>query len=163
MLIAIISDIHDNLVNLTKCLDWCQANDVDEIICCGDVTNGETLKTLASTFTKEIHLVKGNMELYKEKEVLEYENITYYSKAGWFDIDGKTIGACHEPFYLEEIIRKEKCDIIFYGHTHKPWEEQRNSIKIINPGNVAGVLHKATFATWNTETDELELKILEQL
>ena len=39
MLIAIISDIHDNLVNLTKCLNWCNANKIKTIICCGDITN----------------------------------------------------------------------------------------------------------------------------
>ena len=64
MLIAIISDIHDNLANLEKCLNWAKANNCGELICPGDITNSETLQFLAHHFSGPIHLVKGNMELY---------------------------------------------------------------------------------------------------
>ena len=64
MKIAIISDIHDNLVNLKKCLDWCGQNGAEAVICCGDVTNGETLAFLRDNFRGPIHLVRGNMEIY---------------------------------------------------------------------------------------------------
>ena len=57
---AVISDIHDNLVTLKQCLDWCNEQKYADLICCGDVTNSETLNFLARNFDGTIHLVKGN-------------------------------------------------------------------------------------------------------
>ncbi len=47
MKIVIISDIHDNHVNLNKCLSWCKNNEIEEMICCGDVANDETIEILS--------------------------------------------------------------------------------------------------------------------
>ena len=163
MTIAIISDIHDNLINLEKCLDWCRINKTKAMICCGDVTNSETIKYLSKNFSGEIHLVKGNVELYSEAELEKYKNITYYGKVGRFKVGSKTAGACHEPFYIEDVIKKGRCDIIFYGHTHRPWEEKRQGVKAINPGTLGGMFQKSTFATWNTKDDEIELKVMDTL
>ena len=41
MLVAIISDIHNNEVNLRKVLDYCKAQEIDTIICCGDLASQE--------------------------------------------------------------------------------------------------------------------------
>ncbi len=164
MLIAIISDIHDNLVNLKKCLSWCKQENVDQLICCGDVTNRETLNFLATHFSSTIHLVKGNMEIYNEQEVKQYNNIKYYGKVGKVELESKTVGICHEPFLIDKLLKSSQgYDMIFYGHTHKPWQDKKNKIKSTNPGNIAGVLHKATFATWDTQTNKLKLILLELL
>jgi len=53
------------------------------------------------------------------------------------------------------------CDIIFYGHTHKPWIEEKNGVKLVNSGTLGGVFQKATFAVWDTDQDEPELKIID--
>lgn len=161
MLIAIISDIHDNLVNLEKCLTWCKENNYQEIICCGDITNSETLEFLSNKFNGPIHLVKGNVEIYSESEARQYKNIKYYGKIGRMKAGNKKIGICHEPSLIDKIIKEEPCDIIFYGHTHKPWELKKGGIRLINPGTLGGMFQKATFAVWDSETGKLELKILE--
>jgi len=163
MKVAIISDIHDNLVNLEKCLNWCQENKVKNIICCGDVTNGETLKLLAENFAGKIYLVNGNVELYDKEEIKQYKNIKYFGRIGRFELNKKNIGFCHELYLVEKILEKGKCDIIFYGHTHKPWEEKVHETKIINPGTLGGVFTRATFAVWDTKSEKLELKLLEVL
>ena len=38
-----------------------------------------------------------------------------------------------------------------------------NECRMINPGELAGQFNKPTFAVYDTETDNLELKILEKL
>ncbi len=163
MKIAIISDLHDNLVNLEKCLVWCQANNIQEIICCGDVTNTDTLSFLSSRFPSTIHLARGNMEIFYDEEVEQFSNIKYYGRAGGiFNIEDKKIGICHEPYLIDNLL-SDNPDIIFYGHTHKPWIEKKNNTKIVNPGTLAGMFQKATFAFWDTSKDKLELKILENL
>ena len=163
MKIAIISDIHDNQTNLQKCLDWCNNNLIEQIICCGDLTNSETLKLLAKKFKGEIRLVKGNVNLYGEEEVEKYKNIHYYGRVGRVKITDKWIGICHEPYLTDYALKKGNCDIIFYGHTHEPWEENKGGVKLVNPGTLGGVFSKATFAVWDTLSSKLELKILETL
>ncbi len=59
--------------------------------------------------------------------------------------------------------KRPDLDIIFYGHTHKPWIEEQNQIKIVNPGTLGGVFQKATFALYDTGDRKLELKILETI
>ena len=54
-------------------------------------------------------------------------------------------------------------NLVFHGHTHKAWEEKINETRMINPGELAGQFYKPTFAIYDTETDKLELKILERL
>ena len=161
MKIAIISDIHDNLVNLEKCLNWCNKNGIKEIICCGDVTNSETLGILSNKFNGTIYLVKGNVEIYNEAELKQYQNIKYYGKVGKIELNNKFIGICHEPYLVERMRKEGNYDIIFYGHTHKPWIEEMGGIKLVNPGTLSAMFQKATFALM--EDDKIELKILEQL
>ena len=171
MQLAIISDIHDNLANLGKCLAWCLNNGVEEIICCGDVTNFETLNYLANTFTNPIHLVRGNVELYSDEELAGLANINFFGKTGRIDLDGRWVGICHEPYHIEDVLKLGACDIVFYGHTHKPWEKVETrqgasgdvSFRLVNPGTVAGVLNKATFAVWDTVTDRLGLNVLDEM
>ncbi len=177
MKIAIISDIHDNLVNLKKCLRWCGKEKIENIICCGDVTNGETVKFLSDNFNGNVYLVRGNMEIYDEDEIGRYDNVKYLGRVGKIKLGGKIIGVCHEPYLIGKAMEtkscfghegnasaaEERCDVIFYGHTHKPWEEKRGGVRIINPGTLGGVFAKATFAVYNVDTKNIDLKILELL
>lgn len=163
MKVAIISDIHDNLVNFKKCLDWCQAEKIETIICCGDITNSETLKYLSDNFSSDIYIIKGNMEIYGESEIEKYRNIKYLGRYGIFELTGKKIGVCHEPEFINKVLDTGECDVVFYGHTHQPWTEDRSGVKIYNPGTLGGVFNKATFAFWDTKEEEPELKILENI
>ena len=163
MRVVIISDIHDNLVNLAKCLNWCQTAKITAIICCGDVTNSETLKFLASKFSGIIYLVGGNADIYDKDEINQYENIQYYDKIGRIEINGRRIGICHESHLIPEVITKTRCDIIFYGHTHKPWIAKKQKIITVNPGILNDMPQSATFAAWDTETGNIKLITIESL
>jgi uncharacterized protein len=163
MKIAVISDIHDNLVNLAKCLNWCKQNNIESLICCGDIANGETLKIISEGFKNKIYLVKGNMEIYDNAELVNFDNIEYFGQAGRFELAGKKIGLCHESFRFEDVLKLGVCDIIFYGHTHKPWQETKNVVMFVNPGNVSNTFFRATFAVWDTVDNKLELKLLDEM
>lgn len=162
MLIAIISDIHDNLPNLDKCLNWCQKNKVKKIIFCGDATTNETLSHFATNFGSDIFIVKGNAEIYTTKEIANYPNINNQGEAGIIEVAGCRLGVCHEPIKIKDIILSAP-DFIFYGHTHKPWIETKNKTVIANPGNLAGTFNPATFATLETDTKDLKLHLLADL
>jgi len=163
MSFAIISDIHDNLINLKKCFDWCGKEKIENLICCGDVTNSETLGIISSSFKGQIYLVRGNLEIYEEDEAYKYKNIKYLGRFGRFEFENKIIGICHEPYFIRKVLGDGPCDIIFYGHTHKPWISNEDGIMVVNPGTLGGVFQKGTFAVWNTKEKEPELKILDNL
>lgn len=160
---AVISDIHDNLINLEKCLNWCEGKKIEHLICCGDITNSETLKFLSRKFGGKIYLVSGNIEIYGADEVRKYKNIIYLGKSGKISLGGKAIGVCHEPYQADKLLAEDNFDIIFFGHTHEPWISERSGAKLVNVGTLGGVFQKATFAVWDTKEDEPELKILENL
>lgn len=162
MKFLVISDIHDNLVNLEKCLNWGRGEEITNAICCGDVVNSETLAYLSEKF-KTIYLIRGNMEIYGEAEIDGYKNINYLGRFGVFEIDGKTVGLCHEPWHINNVLKIKPCGLIFYGHTHEPWIEDKDGITTANPGTLGGVLNKASFAVWDSADNKLELKILEIL
>jgi len=164
MKVLIISDIHDNLVNLKKCLTLAKINLATKIICCGDVTNEETIAYLSQNFSGEIFLVRGNMELYEDEYLKTFKNINYIGRYGACVIADKKIGICHEPDFFADVLKIEAHPVyVFYGHTHKPWMETRRDIEFINPGTLGGVFQRASFAVWNLEKNKIELKILDEL
>lgn len=162
MKFLIISDIHDNLVNLEKCVNWGKGEKITNAICCGDVVNGETLVYLAKNF-KTIYLARGNLEIYDETEIKKYKNINYLGRFGVFELNGKTVGLCHEPWFIKKVLEIKKCQIIFYGHTHEPWIKEKAGLIMANPGTLGGVFNKASFAVYDSLSGKLELKIVELL
>ncbi|OGF26535.1 hypothetical protein A2477_00320 [Candidatus Falkowbacteria bacterium RIFOXYC2_FULL_47_12] len=166
MKIAIISDTHDNVPNLEKALVWMNKNNIEQIIHCGDLCAPSMIKEiLAPSFVGQIHMVFGNVE---DRELMpkvagQFKNVRHYGDQGEIEIDNKKIAFVHFPREAKELAQSGNYDFVFYGHTHKPWTEKVGKTELLNPGTLAGMFQKATFAVWDTKTGELELKILERL
>lgn len=162
MFIGIISDTHDNLLRIDKMLSFLDEKKIYTIIHCGDVTNMETLKYLSQNFKGKIYLSLGNVdEMYGlEKKNIKFKNIITFEKIGELKIDDLNIAFCHFPCIAKELAEKNNYDFIFYGHTHEPWEEVINKTKLINPGTLAGMFNRSTFAILDTKNKNIELKIL---
>lgn len=160
MLVAIISDIHNNEVNLQKVLEYCKEKEIDTIICCGDLASDETLELMNDNFSGTIHYTFGNMDneqLRSFKFADQYRNTILYKDFGETVIDKKRIAFVHFPEDARVLAGSQKYDFVFYGHTHKPWEEMIGDCKVLNPGNVAGEVYLPTFAVWNTTDVKFEL------
>jgi putative phosphoesterase len=166
MKIAIISDSHDNIPNMEKALTWINQNNVELIVHCGDLAAPAMLtKILAPKFSGEIHIVHGNVgdpDLL-EQLAKDLSQVKIHGIVGQIEIDHKKIAFTHFPEKALELAKKGDFDLVFYGHTHKPWEEKVGNTKLVNPGTLAGMFCRATFAVYNTENDKLELKILDQI
>lgn len=176
MLVAIISDIHNNETNLKKVLDYCNKQGVKKIICCGDLASDETLEFLAKNFTEEVFYTFGNMDngqLREYQYVENYKNIKLFkdfgtakignSDEGYDDII-RDVAFVHFPDEAKKLAESGKYDFVFYGHTHKPWisdidieMEGRDKCTMLNPGNVAGEHYLPTFAMWDTEDNNFKL------
>ena len=164
MKIAIISDTHDNLPNLIKAVSWIRKEKIKLIIHCGDVSNEDVLKEGLEGFSGRIYVARGNCDLGEFKKIAK---LKIFDEFGELKLVNKMVAFAHFPNIAKPLAQSAKYDVVFYGHNHKPWVETLRSgsgreTKLANPGNLAGVFYKATFATYDTKTDKLELKILER-
>ena len=166
MKIAIISDSHDNIPNIEKFLSWVNQNKIEFIIHCGDIAAPAVIKEeLAPKFSGEIHLVYGNVA---DRELLprvceQFANCHLHGDQGEIEIEKIKIAFCHFPEQARKLAESGKYDLVFYGHTHKPWIENIDQTILANPGTLAGMFQKATFAVYDTSGKNLELKVLELL
>jgi len=202
MQVAITSDIHNNLANLKKVLDYCADKKIRLMVCCGDLASLETLDFLNDNFSGEIFYCFGNMDdgqmkmrifknpssllpLKKGERIISplrkgglkedfkniqqshalgrYKNTLVFKNHGETKIDEKSIAFVHYPDDAKELAESGKYDFVFYGHTHKPWEEEIGKCKILNPGNIANEIYPPTFAIWNTEDDKFKLVRVNEL
>ncbi|MCU0653325.1 MAG: metallophosphatase family protein [Candidatus Pacebacteria bacterium] len=166
MKIAIISDTHDNLARLGKFLAYAANNSIEAVVHCGDIAEGETLGYLAKNFDGKIYAAFGNMcyrDSVRRSAKKLGDKVALFEDFGQVELDGLNLGFCH---FIEEAKRNCKTnrfDFVFYGHSHKPWMEQFENCILANPGNLAGLIFKSSFAVLDTSTKKLELKITDQL
>lgn len=171
MLIAIISDTHDNIPNLKKILDYCREHKIEKLIHCGDLATMETLDFLNDNFSGEIFFTFGNMDeghiANYNFEGKQYKQTRIFPNFGRLEIpkpkpsnEGlgfNRIAFVHYPDVAKQLCESGKYDVVFYGHTHKPWTEIVSNCTLLNPGNVANQYYPPTFAIWNTEENSFEL------
>ena len=166
MKIAIVADSHDNIPNIEKMLDWVDKNGIEMMIHCGDLAAPSIItKELEPKFKGPIHFVHGNVadrEL-NEKVAEDFDHVTCHGDFGELEIEGRKIAFCHYPDEGKKMAEGGKYDLIFYGHDHKPWEKQIGKTRLLNPGTLAGMFNKATFAVYDTETDKARLILLEKI
>lgn len=163
MKIAIISDTHGNLANIKRILDWLAREKIKLIIHCGDVAGPAVLRDGFGKFDGEILLVMGNADFGFKEDYEVFPNVKVFEKQGEVVLDKKRIAFAHYLEPARDLANSGKYDLVFYGHTHRPWEEKIRDCRIVNPGETAGQYQKSTFAVYDTQTGKLELKILELL
>ncbi len=164
MLIAIASDLHDNLANWASCHKYLQQQGVSTLLFCGDLTSVNTLKKIVQEFSGDIFMIAGNAELYTKADTDKMPRLHFLGRYGQTTIADQKIGLIHEPAYKQALLREHpNLKYLFYGHTHKPWISNENGIIYANPGNLGGLIYPASFAVLDTDNDKLELKILNTL
>lgn len=162
MRVAIFSDLHDHLNNLETFLNWVNNNKVSKLIFCGDLCNKEILKYLTSNFSGEIFLVGGNADLFLPKDTKDKKNLVYDEHKLEFKLDQQKILVAHKPADLKKYLSEDNSfDFAFHGHTHKPWMAKEGGVIIANPGTLGSTSGPvASFAIMETDTGQLELKVL---
>ena len=171
MKFAIISDTHDNLPNIKKIVNWLNKEKINLLLHCGDVCTRSTIEEGFRDFKGDINISLGNADANHDLEAGKIGNVNIVSEFGEINIDKKKIAFVHFPKEAEDLAKKNKYDLVFHGHTHKPCLARRSfgegggkkECLIVNPGESAGVYNKATFATYDTGTDKLELIVIERM
>lgn len=171
MKIAIVSDTHNNWATFKKAIDWIKKENIQLILHCGDTSGQEIIDEAKKYFDGEIKFVKGNGDFkldLPDKVELELDGNPSTGS-------GRVkIVFCHFPDMAKKLAQSGNYDVVFYGHTHRAWDEKvlvspkpngegGGNCHMINPGELAGQFYKSTFAVYDTATGKLELKILEKL
>ena len=153
MKFAIISDTHDNWANFEKAINWLNKEDIKLVLHCGDIQSQEIIDSANKLFKGEIKYAKGNGDF-------DLQNIKWVEE---LKLEKLKVAFMHFPDNAKKLAQSGEFDLVFYGHTHRPWEEKIDKCRMINPGELAGQFYKPTFAIYDTVTENLELKLLEKL
>jgi hypothetical protein len=160
MEIAILSDIHNNEKRLEQALEVCKKTKIKNCICCGDISTYEIIETLARFF-KNVYIALGNADYALENRIETFpENVTVSKDVLDIKIDNLNLAVVHHDYKALKLAKEKNYDVIFYGHTHTPWEKTIKRTQIINPGEIAGQYGHPTFAIFETKTKKTSLKIL---
>jgi putative phosphoesterase len=158
MLIAVVSDIHDNIWNLEKALKGIAQAGAEALICCGDFCAPFSLKQIADGFAGPIHVVFGNNDgdpLLLSKIAGQYGGrVTLYGLYVELNLGGRQVAVIHYPEPARRIAQAGVFDLVLYGHDHQRHNEQVGRTLLANPGEVMGRWGKPTFGLYVTEWGE---------
>jgi uncharacterized protein len=106
---------------------------VDMVIHAGDMVNLGAIDELISVCPKVV-AVAGNMDSQAVKKKYPLKQV--------FEILGFKIGLLHGhgaplnlPGVLGNAFKQDNCDVIIFGHSHKPMNEYVDGVLFFNPGS----------------------------
>lgn len=130
MRVLIVSDTHGRHAALDRVL--AEAGKIDMFIHLGDVEGGE--EYMDAVLDCEKHILRGNNDFFSE---LPPEEEFYIGRYKVFITHGHIYYVSFEQEYIFEEGRARNADIVMFGHTHKPFFEQRDGVIALNPGSVS--------------------------
>jgi uncharacterized protein len=164
MIIAIISDSHENAENTKKTLALINKKGAEVLIHCGDICSPSMFKIIPEAFKGLIHCTFGNNDreefLFVKKIESAYSNVEFHKPAGELEFDGKKIAFTHYPIFGEGLAHTGKYDLVAYGHTHKKHEEKIGETILINPGALFGFDSPVSFAFYDTKTNQVTFETI---
>lgn len=154
MKIAVVSDSHDNLVNIEKAVEIFNQKGIAYLIHLGDVCSPFSV-VLFNKLACEYVGVFGN----NDGEWLGINKISggrFYKGPIYREIFGKKIIIMHEGDIADFISRE--VDFVLFGHSHNPSIKKIGKQFIVNPGTLSGYMAKsATYAIIDTEKNTVEI------
>jgi putative phosphoesterase len=136
MLVAVMSDSHDNIWNLQKTLEILQEKGAGTIIHYGDFVAPFMLKELEEAGIP-VHDVFGNNDgdqyLLTKFSLTIFSNITLHGLIGRVDIDGFSIGFTHQNVVAEGLAAGGSNKMVCFGHSHEYWLKMIGQTTYLNP------------------------------
>lgn len=154
MKIAVISDTHDHVVNLERAVRAINAAGVDALLHCGDLCSPFVVERLAR-FDGPVHIVFGNNEgdRFTIERVSEgYSNIEIHGEVGFIGTERGEIAFTHRPEFARGLACTGLYIAVFYGHTHERKSENVGDTRLVNPGELMGLMEKPGWIEFDLET-----------
>ncbi len=159
MILAILSDTHDDLTNTARALEIARGRGAAQVLHCGDLTRASTLRLFVGL---KVNFVHGNMDRDLPEIERTLMKLGHGSDAGLeFQavVDGVRLAAVHghKAEALQQLVRFGSYDYVFCGHTHRRRNEMHGTTQVVNPGAVGGArLESASFCLLDTMTRDLD-------
>ena len=164
MKIAVLSDIHDRLDNLSLVLVEESLQSCDVLLFLGDFCAPFSLAHLAEGFTKQIHAVFGNNDgdqFLLSQIAAKFGHVTLHGQFAEFEFDSKKIAINHYPDISKRIAEGPSFDAVFSGHDHQRYIHQFENTIWANPGEIMGRFGNPSFGIYDTESHSFQHVILE--
>lgn len=163
MLIALISDIHDNENHLLEALHVAERCGCRHLLCMGDLCELSTLRLLRDNWSHPIDLVFGNNE-YDRRSHLSLasgmQGVKHHGDLADITIDSRRIHLSHHKEDASRAIHTGLYDAVFFGHSHAQERLRVGNTLVANPGEICGNRHPAGFAIYDTATNEVTMRRL---
>lgn len=153
MNIAIMSDAHDNWVNLDKAIDLAIKHDCELLLFAGDLIAPPMIDSLAR-FKCEVQIVWGNNEAEKlgiVNKAAATPNVKVAGDIYESEVAGIKIFMNHYPRTAELAAASGQFNLCIHGHTHDYRNEFIGETIILNPGELQGKRNKPSFAIFDTD------------
>ena len=165
MLVAVISDIHENFHNLMLALEEIEKLNVNKIICLGDFINNGIAKVLAGSKIP-VFAIWGNNDGDKaaitKTSMSKNSNLEMgFDTYDFLELDNRKLFLTHYPLLVKPMAKSGEYDAVFYGHDHKHHLEKIGRCFILNPGEISA--HKtgeASFAIYDTQDNSAKIIII---
>ena len=163
MRLTVLSDIHDQHDHLRSILERVRSQKPDALILCGDLTRPAVLEACKAAVPKLAFCLgncdRGHAEELRQSGVVL--NAAAWDAVGVFPLDdGGSVAFAHEPGVARRAALEGGHRAVFFGHTHRPFEEHLNLAEprgtlLANPGDVEGRYHRVGGLTWDSRTGRI--------
>ena len=158
MLVAVLSDVHDNIWNLERALSMLDG--AGAMLFCGDFCAPFTLQMMADGFAGPIHCVLGNNDgdaLLLAQIAAKADHVTIHQGVGQLELGSKRLAMAHYPMIGAALARSGDHQAVFSGHTHRVKIETVGPTLWANPGEVMGRYGEPGFGLYDTDSGELRI------
>jgi len=164
--IGIISDTHDNLPAVDRCLEELRARGVTTLIHAGDIIAPFTLRRILERGFRFLGVFGNNDgEVVILSRMAREHGIVLTHQPLVTQVEGLSLLVMHgipSPQETKDLVTKLASggtfDVIVYGHTHEVDVRRVGRTLVINPGEACGYLTgKRTVAILDTERLEVEV------
>ena len=156
MLIAVLSDTHNDLEVTKTAVDLAVARGALALVHCGDLASAEVVAVCSRL---PMHFVFGNHDADNVPQLLaaaQHHGATCLEWGGVFELAGKKIGVAHGHMTSDlRPIFEAGCDYVLTGHSHETMDRREGKTRRINPGALFRAKPRS-FALLDIATDSVE-------
>jgi putative phosphoesterase len=158
MKIGIMSDSHDHLENIKKCVRLFQSEGVEYVIHLGDFVSPNSI--IACKGIKLVGIF-GNNDGDKFRLVSAFNAVSGELKGDFheFKEDGLKFACYHgtELAIKDALIECGKYDVVLHGHSHACENTKTGNTLVLNPGTAHGFRKRATVMIFDILSRKAEL------
>lgn len=159
MLIAVASDIHDNIWNLESALRDMGKRNAEALLFLGDFCAPFTLAQIGDGFSGPIHAVFGNNDgdpFLLARNAARFSHVTLHGQIAELELGGRKIGLNHYPEIARRMAESGAYDAVFSGHNHERQVETVGDCLWANPGEVMGRFGRPSYGLYHAATGRFE-------